>query len=53
MDSLGGYSKNLKENIGKIVKDRKTVNKIIKNMQKAVLCESARIARCFKLETQT
>ena len=53
MDSLGGYSKNLSDNIGKIVKDRKMVKRIISKMQKAVLCESTRIARCFKLRTET
>ena len=51
MDSLGGHSKNLQENIGKVFNDRKTVNRIIRKMQKAVLSESTRIARCFKLET--
>ena len=52
MDSLGGYSKSLNDNISKIVPEQKTVDRIIKKMQKAVLCESSRIARCFKLGTQ-
>ena len=52
MDSLGGYSKCLKDNIGKVFKDAKVVSKIIYKMQKAVLSESVRISRCFKLSTQ-
>ena len=52
MDSLGGYSKCLKDNIGKVFKDAKMVSKIIHKMQKAVLSESVRISRCFKLSTQ-
>ena len=51
MDSLGGFSKSLRTNIGKVVQDQKIVDRIIKKMQKAVLCESSRIARCFKLST--
>lgn len=51
MDSLGGFSKSLRTNIGKVVSDRKIVDRTIKKMQKAVLCESSRIARCFKLST--
>ena len=52
MDSLGGYSKNLRENIGKIFKDSKMVDKIIRKMQKSVLNGSVHTSRCFKLETQ-
>ena len=52
MDSLGGYSKTLPENISKIIKDRKMVKRIINKMQKAVLSESTRVARCFKLAIQ-
>ena len=52
IDSLGGFSKSLQENIGKVVEEKKSVDRIVKKMQKAVLCESSRIARCFKLGTQ-
>ena len=52
MDSLGGYSKSLYENISKVVNEKKVLDRIINRMQKAVLCESSRIARCFKLGTQ-
>ena len=52
MDSLGGFSKNLGENIGKIFQDAKTVRKVIHKMQKSVLSGSVNISRCFKLETQ-
>ena len=52
MDSLGGYSKCLKENISKVFKDTRMVSKIIHKMQKAVLSESVNISRCFKLSTQ-
>ena len=52
IDSLGGYSKSLQENISKVVSEPKVVERIITKMQKAVLCESSRISRCFKLGTQ-
>ena len=52
MDSLGGYSKNLSENISKVFKDAKTIDKIIQKMQKSVLNGSVHVSRCFKLETQ-
>ena len=52
MDSLGGYSKCLKDNIGKVFKKQGTISKIIHKMQKAVLSESVRISRCFKLSTR-
>lgn len=52
MDSLGGYSKNLCENVGKLFKDTKSVKRIINKMQKSVLNGSVHVSRCFKLETQ-
>ena len=52
MDSLGGYSKNLRENIGKIFENSKVVDRVVRKMQKCVLSGSVHISRCFKLETQ-
>ena len=52
MDSLGGYSDNLKENIGKVIKEMNRVDKVLKRMQKCVLSESTNISRRFKLSTQ-
>ena len=52
MDSLGGYSKNLCDNISKVFQDAKTIKRIIHKMQKAVLSGSVNISRCFKLQTQ-
>ena len=52
MDSLGGFSKNLCENIGKIFDESRVVDRIIRKMQKSVLSNSVHISRCFKLETQ-
>ena len=52
MDSLGGYSKNLCDNIGKVFQDAKIIQRIIHKMQKSVLSGSVHISRCFKLETQ-
>ena len=49
IDSLGGYSNNLAENISKVVKDKRTINSIILRMQKTVLSQSVQIARRFKL----
>ena len=52
MDVLGGYSKSLKDNIEKLIKDKRTVEKVIFNMQKAVLSDSSTIARKFKMSTR-
>ena len=52
MDSLGGYSKTLKENISKVISSKKTMNKVLQQMQKAALSESVNISRRFKLSTQ-
>ena len=52
MDSLGGYSQNLRDNIGKVFNDVKTIDRITRKMQKSVLNNSVHISRCFKLETQ-
>ena len=49
IDSLGGYSANLAENISKIFKDKRKSKSIILRMQKTVLSESVYIARRFKL----
>ena len=40
IDSLGGYSHNLRENIGKMFEDDRTVEYIIRKMQKSVLNNS-------------
>ena len=50
IDSLGGYSANLAENISKVIKDKRLVNSIILRMQKTVLSGSVTIARRFKLQ---
>ena len=49
IDSLGGYSANLADNISKIFKDKRKSKSIILRMQKTVLSESVHIARRFKL----
>ena len=51
MDSLGGYSKNLVDNIKVLIRDRSKVNRIITKMQKAMLSQSVHITRRFKIET--
>ena len=43
IDSLGGYSGNLHENIHKLIKDKRVINSIILRMQKAVLSGSVHI----------
>ena len=50
MDSLGGYSKHLRDNIGKVFGERKVVDRVIRKMQKSVLNNSVHVSRCFKLE---
>ena len=49
IDSLGGYSANLAENISKVFEDKRLVNSIILRMQKTVLSGSVHICRRFKL----
>ena len=49
IDSLGGYSANLDENISKVIDSKRKVKSIILRMQKTVLSESVYIARRFKL----
>ena len=50
IDTLGGYSANLAENISKVFDDKRLVKSIILRMQKAVLSGSVHIARRFKLQ---
>ena len=50
MDSLGGYSQDLRDNIGKVLGERKVVDRVIRKMQKSVLNNSVHVSRCFKLE---
>ena len=50
MDSLGGYSNDILDNIGKIFGERKVVERVIRKMQKSVLNNSVHVSRCFKLE---
>ena len=50
MDVFGGYSKNLRENIGKVLNKEETEN-VIKNMQKSVIASEAHLCRVFKVRT--
>ena len=50
MDSLGGYSQDLPDNIRKLLGERKVVDRVIRKMQKSVLNNSVYVSRCFKLE---
>ena len=50
IDSLGGYSANLSENISKVFVNKRRLNSIILRMQKTVLSWSVQIARRLKLE---
>ena len=51
MDVLGGYSTHLRDNIEKVFEDKKEVRNIIRDMQKAVICNAAHLVRVFKLRT--
>ena len=51
MDVLGGYSNHLRDNIEKVFEDKKEVRNIIRDMQKAVICNAAHLVRVFKLRT--
>ena len=51
IDSLGGHSQHLEDNIAKLFPNKLKITSIIKNMQKTVLEQSVQIARRFKLST--
>ena len=51
MDVFGGYSKNLIDNISKIINSDKEVKSVIRNMQKTVIKSEANLSRVFKLKT--
>ena len=51
MDVFGGYGKDLIENIKKVIKDERTVNNIVKNMQKSIISSAAHLSRTFKIRT--
>ena len=50
MDVFGGYSKNLCENIEKVMTKEESKN-VINNMQKSVIASEAHLCRVFKLRT--
>ena len=50
MDVFGGYGKDLRDNIGKVLGKEETDN-VIKNMQKAVIASEAHLVRVFKVRT--
>ena len=51
IDVFGGYSKNLIDNISKVIKSKVDVKGIIRNMQKTVIKSEAHLSRVFKLKT--
>ena len=48
MDVFGGYGNDLKENIGKVISDKKIVESIVTNMQKSVISSLAHLSRMLK-----
>ena len=52
IDVFGGYNKGLRANIGKVLKDRATQDRLIKNMQKSVISNLCNISRIFKIRTK-
>ena len=52
MDVFGGYGTDLSKNLGKIIKERETVQSIITNMQKSVISSAANLSRTFKIRTK-
>ena len=50
MDVFGGYSKNLRENIEKVL-GKGDVERVITNMQKSVISSDAHLCRVFKVRT--
>ena len=51
MDVFGGYSKNLGENISKVIKGNDKVKSIIKDMQKSIISSSANFSLQFFSKT--
>ena len=50
MDVFGGYGKNLRQNIGKVIGKEETEN-VIRNMQKSIIASESHLARVFKVRT--
>ena len=50
MDVFGGYGRDLGENIGKVIGDKKSVDSIVTNMQKSIISSSAHLSRMFKIQ---
>ena len=48
IDVLGGYSKDLEQNIGKIIKDKNEKEQIIFKMQKSIASELSYFSKKFK-----
>ena len=49
MDVFGGYSRNLYDNINKVLSGEEEI--IINNMQKAIIASEAHLCRAFKMRT--
>ena len=49
IDVFGGYGKDLRDNIGKVIKEKEIVDLIIKNMQKSIISSAANLSRAFKI----
>ena len=52
IDVFGGYGKDLRDNIGKVIKSKQEVETIIKNMQKSIIASCANTSRTFKLRSK-
>ena len=49
MDVYGGFSKDLADNIGKVISGKDDIKSIIKNMQKSIISSLAHLSRTFKI----
>ena len=52
MDVFGGYDKELRNNIAKVIDDQTKQNNIIRNMQKSIISSVANISRLFKVRVK-
>ena len=52
MDVFGGYGKDLKDNIRKVVDSKTEMDVIINNMQKSIVSSGANLSRTFKIRTK-
>ena len=52
MDVFGGYGMDLTDNIKKVIKTKKLINSVLRNMQKSIISSCATLSRTFKIRSK-